>query len=286
MKIADINLETLDLGDNTSLDESLKKIEKLEEKRKQITSREKKEKEELLTNLALIRDEKKRILDMEKNKCIRMFSKISLDILETIIPYTTNLEPNTSLEDDAFKITDAMVITEIKVGAYQIRKNRDNEALFAFLNGNWQALIEQGEICNISNLADEILKKITSESSGKSLFDLKQEAMELGAYYNYLQIVLGTLCLKYGHDWQLKYVGGGILPSDIGVSANYVCKLCNAKMQEVFSNADDIDNLPSLEKRWEQCDPNMELPAFDICSLNDKKNLKRVLKPVGKKKLN
>ncbi len=262
----DINkLETIDKEEDlNSITNDLKSIAELEGIRKKITFKEEQKKESVLSELALIRDEKKRILDLEKNKCIRMFSKISADVLETIIPYTTNLEPNTSLEDDALEITDAMVITEIKVGAYQIRKNRDNEALFAFLNGNWQALIEQKEICNISSLSDEILKKITSKSSGKSLFDLKQEAMELGAYYNYLQIVLGTLCLKYGHDWQLKYVGGGILPSDIGVSANYVCKLCNSKMQEVFSNADDINNLPSLEKRWEQCDPNMELPSFDI----------------------
>lgn len=262
----DINkLETIDKEEDlNSITNDLKSIAELEGIRKKITFKEEQKKESVLSELALIRDEKKRILDLEKNKCIRMFSKISADVLETIIPYTTNLEPNTSLEDDALEITDAMVITEIKVGAYQIRKNRDNEALFAFLNGNWQALIEQKEICNISSLSDEILKKITSKSSGKSLFDLKQEAMELSAYYNYLQIVLGTLCLKYGHDWQLKYVGGGILPSDIGVSANYVCKLCNSKMQEVFSNADDINNLPSLEKRWEQCDPNMELPSFDI----------------------
>lgn len=286
MKIAGINLETLDLGDNTSLDDSFKKIKELEEKREKITSREKKEKEAILTNLALIREEKKMILDTEKNKCIRMFSKISINILKTIIPYATNLEPKTSLEDEALDITDAMVVTEIKVGPYQIRKNRDNEAVFAFLNADWQTLIEQGEIYNISNLSDDLLKKITSASSGKSLFDLKQEAMELGAYYNYLQMISGALCLKFGHDWQLKYTEGGTLQSDLEIRANYVCKLCRTQMQEEFKHMDEVTDTPDTFTRWEQCDPTMELPTFDMDSLNDKKNFKRVLKPIGKKKVN
>ena len=64
-------------------------------------------------------------------------------------------------------------------------------------------------------------------------------------------MILGTPCLKYGHDWQLKYVGGGILLSDTGVSANYVCKLCDVKMQETFNHADNVTYLPSIEKRWE-----------------------------------
>ena len=86
----------------------------------------------------------------------------------------------------------------------------------------------------------------------------------LESYYDYLQKTLITLCIKYGHDWYLKYVGGGYLPSDIGVSANYICRLCNAKMQEVFSDANDINDLPSLEKRWELCNFNVELPKFDM----------------------
>ena len=120
----DINkLETIDKEEDlNSITNDLKSIAELEGIRKKITFKEEQKKESVLSELALIRDEKKRILDLEKNKCIRMFSKISADVLETIIPYTTNLEPNTSLEDDALEITDAMVITEIKVGAYQIRK--------------------------------------------------------------------------------------------------------------------------------------------------------------------
>ncbi len=35
-------------------------------------------------------------------------------------------------------------------------------------------------------------------------------------------------------------------------------------MQEVFSNANDINDLPSLEKRWELCNFNVELPKFDM----------------------
>ena len=181
----------------------------------------------------------------------------------TIIPYVTNLESE-KISSSELKIADTMVVNEIKIGAEVIRKNRDNSALFAFFNGDWNTLIAEGEIHNIDATDDELLAKIPSKMSKRSLLDLKLEAMKLESYYDYLQETLITLCIKYGHDWYLKYVGGGYLPSDIGVSANYICRLCNAKMQEVFSNANDINDLPSLEKRWKLCNFNVELPKFDM----------------------
>ena len=261
----DINkLETIDKEEDlNSITNDLKSIAELEGIRKKITFKEEQKKEAILSKLALIRDAKFKKIKEEEDNMYQALSKLGNEISMTIIPYVTNLESE-KISSSELKIADTMVVNEIKIGAEVIRKNRDNFALFAFFNGDWNTLIAEGEIHNIDATEDELLAKISSKMSKRSLLDLKLEAMKLESYYDYLQETLITLCLKYGHDWQLKYVGGGILPSDIGVSANYVCKLCNSKMQEVFSNADDINNLPSLEKRWEQCDPNMELPSFDI----------------------
>lgn len=264
MEISNNKLETIDKEEYlNSITSDLKRITELEAIRKKIVFKEEQKKESILSKLALIRDAKFKKIKEEENSTYQALSKLGNEISMTIIPYVTNLESE-KISSSELKIADTMVVNEIKIGAEVIRKNRNNSALFAFFNGDWNTLIAEGEIHNIDATDDELLAKIPSKMSKRSLLDLKLEAMKLESYYDYLQETLITLCIKYGHDWYLKYVGGGYLPSDIGVSANYICRLCNAKMQEVFSNADDINDLPSLEKRWELCNFNVELPKFDM----------------------
>lgn len=264
MEINNNKLETIDKKEYlNSITSDLKRITELEAIRKKIVFKEEQKKEAILSKLALIRDAKFKKIKEEEDNTYQALSKLGNEISMTIIPYVTNLESE-KISSSELKIADTMVVNEIKIGAEVIRKNRDNSALFAFFNGDWNTLIAEGKIHNIDATEDELLAKIPSKMSKRSLLDLKLEAMKLESYYDYLQKTLITLCIKYGHDWYLKYVGGGNLPSDIGVSANYICRLCNAKMQEVFSNANDINDLPSLEKRWELCNFNVELPKLDM----------------------
>ena len=270
MKLEDIKMATYDFDkDINCLMDGLTEIRKLEDQKEKDIWQERQKKEEILGQLAMVRNDLSATLRQEKAKCTEALSKLGEEILITIIPYVASMEAKDFNDKGNLRTADKMSITEIRIDEELICENKNNKPLFAFLNGDWQTAIEAGEIFNIDANSDKTLAEISSTISGKSLFELKLEAMQLGTYYNYLQEIMVSLCDKYGHDWQLRYTIEKNLPDGLEIRAHYVCKLCQKKMQEKFKHADEVTYLPDVLTRWSQCNPNMELPSLDLEKFNN-----------------
>lgn len=156
---------------------------------------------------------------------------------------------------------DFKVISKIIVDG-QVFTYDDNPTLFDFINCGLGIVLNEDEK-NIGYYYDEpVLAKIPTTVEGKSLEDLRIEAIKSYAYYCYLLSLKKQLCVRYGHEWRLKKSSTNPIANKFEIEC--VCSCCKEVLKEEFDSEQAMKASFGIKRRVHEMNMDLIIPKFRL----------------------
>ncbi len=153
------------------------------------------------------------------------------------------------------------IITKIIVDG-QVFMRDDDPILFDFINCGLGIVLSENTK-SIGYYYDEpVLAKIPTSVGDKSLEDLRIVAIKSYAYYLYLLKLTKQLCVKYGHEWELKNSSFNHITNKF--EAECVCSCCKEALKEEFTSEAAMEASFGIKRRIHEMNPDLRLPKFKL----------------------
>lgn len=153
------------------------------------------------------------------------------------------------------------IISKIIVDG-QVFIRDDDPILFDFINCGLGIVLSENPK-NIGYYYDEpVLAKIPTSVDDKSLEDLRIVAIKSYVYYLYLLKLTKQLCVKYGHEWELKNSSFNHITNKF--EAECVCSCCKEALKEEFTSEAAMEASFGIKRRIHEMNPDLRLPKFKL----------------------